>query len=201
MNVGITCYPTYGGSGIVATELGHGARQARARGPLHHLREPDPAGSGHAAHPLSRSGSLQLSAVPISAVLPGAGVAHGGSGGELQPGSCCTCTTRFRIPSPRCWRSRCWRRTRRLPFITTLHGTDITLVGADPSYFPITKFSIEKSDGVTSISEYLREQTVEVFGVRERDPRDQQLRELRSVPPGQRKERRGARTRPTARSC
>ena len=56
--------------------------------------------------------------------------------------------------------------TRRLPFITTLHGTDITLVGADPSYFPITKFSIEKSDGITSISDNLRQQTVEVFGVR-----------------------------------
>jgi N-acetyl-alpha-D-glucosaminyl L-malate synthase BshA len=55
---------------------------------------------------------------------------------------------------------------RRLPFITTLHGTDITLVGADRSYFPITKFSIEESDGVTSISEYLRRQTLDVFGVR-----------------------------------
>src|ERR1022692_4611498 len=55
---------------------------------------------------------------------------------------------------------------RRLPFITTLHGTDITLVGADRSYFPITKYSIEKSDGITSISEYLRRQTVDVFGVR-----------------------------------
>jgi N-acetyl-alpha-D-glucosaminyl L-malate synthase BshA len=55
--------------------------------------------------------------------------------------------------------------TRRLPFITTLHGTDITLVGVDPSYFPITKFSIEKSDGITSISENLREQTVDVFGI------------------------------------
>jgi L-malate glycosyltransferase len=56
-------------------------------------------------------------------------------------------------------------KSRRLPFITTLHGTDITLVGAEPSYFPITKFSIEESDGVTSISEYLRRRTVEEFGV------------------------------------
>src|SRR6516162_8239187 len=54
---------------------------------------------------------------------------------------------------------------RRIPFITTLHGTDITLVGTEPSYFPITKFSIEKSDGITSISEYLRQRTVEVFEV------------------------------------
>jgi hypothetical protein len=50
--------------------------------------------------------------------------------------------------------------TRRLPYITTLHGTDITLVGADPSYFGITKFSIEKSDGITSISDNLRDHFV-----------------------------------------
>src|SRR5947209_20273328 len=55
---------------------------------------------------------------------------------------------------------------RRLPFITTLHGTDITLVGTDRSYFPITKFSIEQSDGITSISEHLRQQTVQVFAVK-----------------------------------
>jgi N-acetyl-alpha-D-glucosaminyl L-malate synthase BshA len=54
---------------------------------------------------------------------------------------------------------------KRLPFITTLHGTDITLVGTDASYFPITKFSIEKSDGITGISDDLRRHTYEVFGV------------------------------------
>ena len=54
---------------------------------------------------------------------------------------------------------------RRLPFMTTLHGTDITLVGAERTYFPITKFSIEKSDGVTSISGYLKQRTLEFFGV------------------------------------
>jgi N-acetyl-alpha-D-glucosaminyl L-malate synthase BshA len=57
------------------------------------------------------------------------------------------------------------RPQRRLPFITTLHGTDITLVGADRSYFPITRFSIEQSDGVTAISDHLRRETVDVFGV------------------------------------
>jgi N-acetyl-alpha-D-glucosaminyl L-malate synthase BshA len=55
--------------------------------------------------------------------------------------------------------------SRRLPFVTTLHGTDITLVGVDRSYFPITKFSIEQSDGVTAISQYLQEKTVDVFGI------------------------------------
>jgi N-acetyl-alpha-D-glucosaminyl L-malate synthase BshA len=54
---------------------------------------------------------------------------------------------------------------RRLPFVTTLHGTDITLVGADRSYLPITRFSIEESDGVTAISHYLRELTIKEFEV------------------------------------
>ena len=57
-------------------------------------------------------------------------------------------------------------RRRRLPFITTLHGTDITLVGADRSYFPITRFSIEQSDGITAISEYLQKKTADFFGVK-----------------------------------
>jgi N-acetyl-alpha-D-glucosaminyl L-malate synthase BshA len=54
---------------------------------------------------------------------------------------------------------------RRLPFVTTLHGTDITLVGQDRSYLPITRFSIEQSDGVTAISKYLREITLKEFGL------------------------------------
>ena len=52
---------------------------------------------------------------------------------------------------------------RYLPIITTLHGTDITLVGLDPSYLPITRFGIEQSDGVTAISEHLRERTLAAF--------------------------------------
>jgi N-acetyl-alpha-D-glucosaminyl L-malate synthase BshA len=54
---------------------------------------------------------------------------------------------------------------RRTPIVTTLHGTDITLVGVDPSYFPITKFGIEQSNGVTAISDNLREETLRVFAI------------------------------------
>jgi N-acetyl-alpha-D-glucosaminyl L-malate synthase BshA len=57
------------------------------------------------------------------------------------------------------------RRGRRLPFVTTLHGTDITLVGLDRSYLPITRHGIQESDGVTSISNYLKEKTIQDFGV------------------------------------
>jgi N-acetyl-alpha-D-glucosaminyl L-malate synthase BshA len=53
---------------------------------------------------------------------------------------------------------------RRLPVITTLHGTDITLVGADRSYLPITRYGIAQSDGVTAISHYLKHETEETFG-------------------------------------
>jgi N-acetyl-alpha-D-glucosaminyl L-malate synthase BshA len=55
---------------------------------------------------------------------------------------------------------------KRLPFITTLHGTDITLVGSNRSYLPITRFSIEQSDGVTAISQYLQKQTVKDFEIK-----------------------------------
>jgi L-malate glycosyltransferase len=56
-------------------------------------------------------------------------------------------------------------RGRRLPFVTTLHGTDITLVGLDRSYLPITRYSIQESDGVTAISNYLKEKTIESFDI------------------------------------
>src|SRR6202012_2367314 len=56
-------------------------------------------------------------------------------------------------------------RGRHLPFVTTLHGTDITLVGLDRSYLPITRYSIDQSDGVTAISNYLRDRTMRVFDV------------------------------------
>jgi N-acetyl-alpha-D-glucosaminyl L-malate synthase BshA len=56
-------------------------------------------------------------------------------------------------------------RRRKLPFITTLHGTDITLIGLDPSYLPITRFAIEQSHGVTAISEHLADRTREAFGI------------------------------------
>jgi N-acetyl-alpha-D-glucosaminyl L-malate synthase BshA len=60
------------------------------------------------------------------------------------------------------------RKPRRLPFVTTLHGTDITLVGLDRSYLPITRFSIEQSDGVTAISTYLKERTQREFDIANR---------------------------------
>ena len=164
MKVGITCYPTYGGSGIVATELGM-----------------ELANRGHEAHFISYANPIRLD--------PGTPRVHYH---EVEvsnyplfqyPPYCLALASRmaevaeryaldllhvhYAIPhsiaamlaqqmlSPR----------RRLPFVTTLHGTDITLVGADRSYYPITKFSIEQSNGITCISDSLKRQTLEVFSV------------------------------------
>ena len=83
VNIGITCYPTYGGSGIVATELG---LELATRGhEVHFITYANPIrlDPGHAAHPLPRGRGLELPAVPIPAVLPGAGVAHGRGGRGL----------------------------------------------------------------------------------------------------------------------
>ena len=164
MNIGITCYPTYGGSGIVATELGL-----------------ELANRGHEVHFITYSNPIRLD--------PGIPRIHYH---EVEvsnyplfqyPPYCLALASRmvdvadaynldllhvhYAIPHSiaAMLAQQMLAPKRRLPFITTLHGTDITLVGADPSYFAITKFSIEKSDGVTSISEDLRQHTVDVFGV------------------------------------
>ena len=63
--------------------------------------------------------------------------------------------------------------SRRLKTVTTLHGTDITLVGADPSFRRVVKFAIEQSDGVTAVSRYLKQRTIEEFDIR---------REIRVIP-------------------
>ncbi len=164
VNIGITCYPTYGGSGIVATELGL-----------------ELANRGHQVHFITYSNPIRLD--------PGIPRIHYH---EVEvsnyplfqyPPYCLALASRmmevaeaydldllhvhYAIPHSiaAMLAQQMMAPQRRLPFITTLHGTDITLVGADPSYFPITKFSIEKSDGVTSISQDLKRQTIEVFGV------------------------------------
>ena len=61
---------------------------------------------------------------------------------------------------------------RKVPFVTTLHGTDITLVGNDRSYLPITRFGIEQSDAVTAVSQYLKQRTIDEFQIQRPDFRD-----------------------------
>ena len=189
MNVGITCYPTYGGSGIVATELG---MELAARGhEVHFITYANPIRLDPDT-PRIHYHEVEVSNYPLFQYPPYCLALASRMAEVAESYKLDVLHVHYAIPHSisAMLAQQMLAPVRRLPFITTLHGTDITLVGVDPSYFPITKFSIEKSDGITSISEYLRGQTVEVFGVAQRDPRHQELRQLRSVPSGQREERR-----------
>ena len=163
MRIGITCYPTYGGSGIVATELG--LELAQRNHEVHfisyaHPIRLDPDTPGIYYH------EVEVSTYPLFQYPPYCLALASRMAQVAERHSLDLLHVHYAIPhSISALLAQEMTTARRLPFITTLHGTDITLVGADRSYFPITKFSIERSDGITTISEYMRRQTVEFFGV------------------------------------
>jgi len=164
MKVGITCYPTYGGSGIVATELG---LELATRGhEVHFITYANPIRLDPGI-PRIHYHEVEVSTYPLFQYPPYCLALASRMGEVAECYNLDLLHVHYAIPHSiaALLAQQMLASTRRLPFITTLHGTDITLVGADRSYFPITKFSIEQSDGVTSISEYLRRETVEVFGV------------------------------------
>lgn len=170
MKIGITCYPTYGGSGVVATELGI---ELAARGhEIHFITYSQPFRlTGREAnihyHEVSVSNYPLFEYPPYDLALATrmAEVAELHSLDLLHvhyaiPHSVSALLARQMLQS-----KRLGTRGRYLPFITTLHGTDITLVGLDRSYLPITRFGIDESDGVTAISSYLRDKTRENLGI------------------------------------
>ncbi len=164
MRIGITCYPTYGGSGIVATELGMELAQRGHEVHFISYANPirlDPDTRGVYYHEVEVS-TYPLFQYPPYTLALASRMAEVAEQHQLD-----LLHVHYAIPhSISALLAQQMTADRRLPFITTLHGTDITLVGADPTYFPITKFSIERSDGITTISEYMRQRTVEFFGIR-----------------------------------
>jgi L-malate glycosyltransferase len=163
MKIGITCYPTYGGSGVVATELGI---ELAARGHKVHFisyAPPvrlDPSAENIEFHEVEVSTYPLFDHAPytLSLAVKMLEVAQSASLDLLH--------VHYAIPhSVSAYLARAMDAPGRLPFITTLHGTDITLVGSDRSFLPITKFSIEQSDGITVISRFLKEKTIEEFDI------------------------------------
>src|ERR1700719_2827048 len=157
MKIGITCYPTYGGSGVVATELGI---ELAVRGhQVHFIANAQPfrlTGREHGIffHEVSVRDYPLFDYPPYDLALA-TRMAEVAQLYDLDllhvhyaiPHSVSALLARQMLAEG--------PRGRRLPFVTTLHGTDITLVGLDRSYLPITRYSIEQSDGVTAISNYL----------------------------------------------
>jgi N-acetyl-alpha-D-glucosaminyl L-malate synthase BshA len=164
MKVGITCYPTYGGSGIVATELG--LELANRGHEVHFISYANPIRLDPGI-PRIHYHEVEVSTYPLFQYPPYSLALASRMAEVAETYDLDLLHVHYAIPhsiSALLARQMLAAR-RRVPFITTLHGTDITLVGADRSYFPITKFSIEQSDGVTSISEYLKVRTLEEFDV------------------------------------
>jgi N-acetyl-alpha-D-glucosaminyl L-malate synthase BshA len=164
VKIGITCYPTYGGSGAVATELGialasrgHEVHFITYQQPFRlpsflpriYFHEVDVG-----RYPLFEYPPYDLAlAVRMHEVVN----AHGLDLLHVH----------YAIPhATSAWIAREMLREAGsdVKVITTLHGTDITIVGQDRSYYPITKFSIEKSDRITAVSQYLRQETFNAFG-------------------------------------
>ena len=165
MKIGITCYPTYGGSGVVATELGI---ELAARGhEVHFITYSQP------FRLTGREGSIRYHEVPVSNYplfeYPPYDLALASRMAEVaELYDLDLLHVHYAIPhsvSAHLAREMLAAQGRRLPFITTLHGTDITLVGLDRSYLPITQFGINQSDGVTAISEDLAARTRDRFAV------------------------------------
>lgn len=163
MKIGIVCYPTYGGSGVVATELGIGL--AKRGHEIHFITYKRPArlSSFYSNIFLHEVNSMEyplfeytpyetalasklvdvikyekLDILHVHYAIPHAAVAYMAKQILLTYGI-------------------------NIPIVTTLHGTDITLVGADPSFKPVVEFSINNSDGVTAVSQQLKAQTEEGF--------------------------------------
>ena len=165
MKIGITCYPTYGGSGVVATELGI---ELAARGhEVHFITYSQP------FRLTGREANIRYHEVPVSNYplfeYPPYDLALATRMAEVaEIYSLDLLHVHYAIPhsiSALLAKQMLAKRGKHLPFITTLHGTDITLVGLDRSYLPITRFGIEESDGVTAISAYLGKQTEQAFGI------------------------------------
>ncbi len=164
MKIGITCYPTYGGSGVVATELG---LELAARGhEVHFISYAVPVRMTEARERI-RFHEVEMMNYPLFDHPPYALALATMMYNVALSHSLDLLHVHYAIPhSVSAYLTRAMAAPRRLPFVTTLHGTDITLVGMDRSYLPITRFSIEESDAVTAISEYLRQVTQREFNIR-----------------------------------
>ncbi len=162
MNIGITVYPSYGGSGIVGSELG---RELALRGHTVHFIS-----SSLPTRLVELSDKIQFHEVEMMSYPLF----------EHQPYTLALATkmatvarsenldllhVHYAIPHSisAILARESLKPKRDLPVITTLHGTDITLVGADRSYLPITRYGIQQSDGVTAVSKFLKQATIETF--------------------------------------
>lgn len=166
MKIGIVCYPTYGGSGVIATELGIAL-----------------ANKGHQVHFITYQEPVRLSGFHANIFFHEV-AAMDYPLFQFQPYESALASkivdvafferldiihVHYAIPhaSAAVFAKMILKeKGMNVPVVTTLHGTDITLVGHDPSYRPVVEFSLNHSDGITSVSESLKEDTLSLFKIK-----------------------------------
>ena len=165
MKIGIVCYPTYGGSGVLATELG--IALAHRGHQIHFITYKKPARlfdfhKNIYFHEVNSSEYPLFEYAPYETALASRMVDIA-THEQLD-----VLHVHYAIPHASAAflaKSILREKNINIPVVTTLHGTDITLVGLDAAYLPVVQFSINQSDVVTSVSESLKNQTLDSFGV------------------------------------
>jgi N-acetyl-alpha-D-glucosaminyl L-malate synthase BshA len=165
MRIGITCYPTYGGSGAVATELG--LELARRGHQVHFISYESPFRlRTYAENVYFHQVETRMGRYPLFEYYPYTLALASKQHEVALREHLDVLHVHYAIPhATTAWLAReMLKGSQPLRVITTLHGTDITLVGQEASFFAITRFSIEQSDAVTAVSSYLRDETYRAFG-------------------------------------
>ena len=165
MRIGMVCYPTFGGSGVVATELG---KALAARGhEVHFITYDQPVRLG-SFRPNVYYHEVRISKYPLFDYPPYELVLASKMVEVARQQKLDLLHVHYAIPHA----SSAYTAKRilassgvNLPVITTLHGTDITLLGKDPSFEPVISFAINESDAVTAVSSSLRSDTYKLFGI------------------------------------
>ncbi|MCX7983399.1 MAG: N-acetyl-alpha-D-glucosaminyl L-malate synthase BshA [Bacteroidetes bacterium] len=163
MRIGITCYPTYGGSGVVATELG---KALAKRGHIvHFISYAIPSRlTGYYDNVIYHEVEIStypLFDFPLYTLALASKMVEVTRYEKLDILHC-----HYAIPhATSAYLAKKILEPYAPVIITTLHGTDITLVGLEPSFLPLMKFTIEQSDGVTAVSRFLREKTLTHYGI------------------------------------
>ncbi|MBI1803129.1 MAG: N-acetyl-alpha-D-glucosaminyl L-malate synthase BshA [Ignavibacteriae bacterium] len=158
MKIGIACYPTYGGSGVVAAELGKALAERGHQ--IHFISYAMPIRLdgfiGNMVYHEVEVSSYPLFDFPLYTPALASKIVEVTKFERLD-----ILHAHYAIPHAiSAYLAKQILGNNGLKIVTTLHGTDITLVGLEPSYLPVMKFSIEQSDGVTAVSRFLREKTL-----------------------------------------
>lgn len=165
MNIGMVCYPTYGGSGVVATELGKGLAEKGHK--VHFISYAKPMRLNEFQENI-RYHEVAVNAYPLFEFPPYDLALASQMVDLVKYEKLDLIHVHYAIPHATAGylaKQILGEEGKHIPLITTLHGTDITIVGSSPSYLPVVNFSINQSDGVTAVSDYLRDETYARFQI------------------------------------